>query len=61
VRALERNYLGVVIGVAGALTVVPPLEDLTAMFGLGLIVWFTWLGIVLLRSASEPANVESAS
>lgn|GEM_PF-1982155 len=48
-RAL--NYLGVVIGVAGILTVVPALEVLGAVFGLGLIVWFVWLGIVVLRAA----------
>ena len=56
-RALPRalNYLGVVAGGAGILTVVPILEVLGAVevlglvFGLGLIVWFVWLGIVLLR------------
>ena len=45
------NYLGLVLGVAGILhTAVPALETLGAVFGLGLIVWFVWLGIVLLRS-----------
>lgn len=43
------NYLGMVIGVAGILTVVPALEVLTAVFGLGQIVWFVWLGIIMLR------------
>lgn len=47
-RAL--NYLGVVIGVSGLLTVVPALEVLGLVFGLGLIVWLVWLGIVMLRS-----------
>jgi hypothetical protein len=46
-RAL--NYLGAVIGVAGILTVVPALEVLGAAFGLGFIVWFAWVGIVMLR------------
>ncbi len=46
-RAL--NALGAVIGVAGLLTVVPALEVLGAVFGLGLIAWFVWLGVVLLR------------
>jgi hypothetical protein len=27
-----------------------------AVFGLGLIVWFVWLGIILLRSASHSAG-----
>ena len=47
-RAL--NYFGVVIGVAGLLTVVPALEALGPVFGLGLIVWFVWVGIFLWRS-----------
>ena len=48
-RAL--NYLGMVIGVSGLLTIVPALEVLGAVFGLGLIVWFAWLGIVMLRGS----------
>ena len=43
------NYIGVVISVAGLVTVVPALEAVGAVFGLGLIVWLTWLGMVLLR------------
>ncbi len=43
------NYLGIVIGLAGILTVVPGLEVLTAVFGLGQILWFVWLGIAMLR------------
>ncbi len=43
------NYLGVVIGVAGIITLVPALEMIGAIFGLGLIVWFVWLGSVMLR------------
>ena len=52
-RAL--NYLGVVAGVAGLLTVVPPLKDLQIVFGLGSIVWFAWVGIVMLRSSPSAA------
>lgn len=58
-RAL--NYLGVVIGGAGVLTVIPPLGELGAVFGLGLIVWFIWVGNVMLRknpntSVSNPVR-----
>lgn len=53
-RAL--NYLGVALGVAGLLTVVPVFEVLTVIFGLGLIVWFAWAGLVLLRSASTTST-----
>ena len=53
-RAL--NYLGVAIGVAGILTVVPALGELGGtVFGLGFIVWFVGVGIVLLRGRPRPA------
>ncbi len=47
------NYLGVVIGVAGLLAVVPALEVLMFVFGLGGIVWFVWLGVVMLRGSQS--------
>ncbi len=43
------NYLGVLVGLAGILTVVPAFTALTDVFGLSQIVWFAWLGIVMLR------------
>ena len=37
-------------GLVGPVTVVPAAAELnTSVFGLGLIVWFTWLGVVLYR------------
>src|SRR5665648_630267 len=47
-RALPRLliYLGVVTGVAGILSVLV-LTALEAVYGLGLIIWFAWLGIVM--------------
>jgi hypothetical protein len=52
-RAL--NYLGVLAGVSGILTLVPALEIVGVIFGLGLIVWFVWVGIVMLRGSPSPA------
>lgn len=43
------SRLGVVAGAAGIVTVVPALEAVGALFGLGLIVWFAWAGVVMLR------------
>lgn len=43
------NYLGLVVGAAGMLTTLPPLGELAAVFGLGQIVWFAWLGVFMLR------------
>lgn len=45
-RAL--NLLGIICAAAGIITVVPGLEAVGIVFGLGLIVWFAWLGIVLI-------------
>ncbi len=46
---LGLNILGGVIGIAGLLTVVPAFEVFGAVFGLGFIVWFVWVGVVMLR------------
>jgi hypothetical protein len=50
------NYLGVVIGVAGILSAIPPLGELASVFGLAQIVWFIWLGVDLLRN--RPGEAE---
>lgn len=44
------NILGLVIGAVGILTLMPVLNALVGIFGVGQIIWFVWLGIVLLRS-----------
>ena len=45
-----RNIVGLLLGAAGLLNPTPGLTDLlTGVFGLGQIVWFVWLGSVLLR------------
>jgi len=52
------NILGGIIGLAGIVSIVPGLGDIGGMvFGLGQIVWFIWLGIVMLRNS--PATVAS--
>lgn len=54
------NYLGVVMGVAGFVTVVPALEGVGAAFGVGLAVWFIAVGMDLLTvgdgSPEQPAS-----
>ena len=51
--ALPRslNYLGVALGVTGILTLIPAFVEATESmaFGLGIIVWSVWLGVVMLR------------
>jgi hypothetical protein len=48
------NLLGTAIGAAGILTLIPPLTEAAGIFfGLGMIIWFAWLGGVFLRKNSE--------
>lgn len=49
-RALPRvlNYLGLVIGGAGVISVVLAALGLMVVYGVGLIIWLVWVGIVLL-------------
>ncbi|OQA13530.1 MAG: hypothetical protein BWY63_03438 [Chloroflexi bacterium ADurb.Bin360] len=44
-------YLGVLLGIAGILTLVPTwAETMVMIFGPGMIVWSVWVGIVMLRT-----------
>jgi len=53
------SWLGVAIGAAGLLSVVPALRDLAYGFGLLQIVWFAWLGVAMLRTTSRQADAAS--
>jgi hypothetical protein len=55
------NWLGVAIGAAGLLSVVPALSEAAYGFGLLVIVWFAWLGIAMLRAPSRAAAPTSAA
>jgi len=44
------NWLGILIGFAGIVSVVPPLLDAAYVFGLLEIVWLIWMGTVMLRT-----------
>ncbi len=54
------NILGVLIGTVGIITIIPALNALVAVFGLGQIIWFIWLGIVLLRSNPSMVTLQNA-
>lgn len=43
------NYLGVVVGLIGIVSTIPGLSDLAGLFGMGQIIWFVWLAIIMLR------------
>ena len=57
-RSLPRSlgWLGLVVGLAGLLSIVPPLSVTAYLFGLLSILWFAWLGIAMLRSAAGSAQ-----
>lgn len=48
------NYFGVFIGLAGLVSVLPGLvNDVGVVFGAGQIIWFIWLGIILLKNSKQ--------
>ncbi len=50
------NIIGLGVGAVGIISLVPGLTDsLVGIFGLGQIIWFVWLGIVLLRTKASQA------
>ena len=58
------SWLGVAIGAAGLLSVVPALSDVAYGFGLLVIVWFAWLGFVMVRTPARvaaPASITTTT
>jgi hypothetical protein len=53
------NILGLLVGAVGIVSVFPGLADLTAGFGLIQIIWFVWIGMVLLRGDPGTTAQES--
>jgi len=49
------GWLGVVIGVVGLASVVPPLHDGAYAFGLLQIAWFVWIGVALVTTKARVA------
>lgn len=45
------NLFGMLVGAAGIVTLVPALADVGAIFGLGIIAWYIWVGIALMRAS----------
>lgn len=53
------NILGLLVGAVGLFSILPGLTALTGVFGLGQMIWFVWLGMMLLRS--HPARTAQKS
>lgn len=58
VNGLPRwlNYLGVLVGMIGIISTIPGLSNLAGLFGMSQVLWFVWLGMVLLQSSSTASN-----
>ncbi|PKQ19540.1 MAG: hypothetical protein CVT66_09480 [Actinobacteria bacterium HGW-Actinobacteria-6] len=54
------GWLGIIVGVTGLTSVVPPLHDAAYAFGLLQIVWFVWVGVSLLRIRATAAETSSS-
>jgi len=50
------NVLGVVIGAVGIISVLPGLNNLASIFGMLQLIWFVWVGIVMLRKKPNLVN-----
>ncbi|MEZ4867044.1 MAG: hypothetical protein R3C14_37320 [Caldilineaceae bacterium] len=55
------NVLGLLVGVVGIVSTVPVLNGLVGVFGLSQLLWFVWVGIVLLRGSPTPVLRQSPS
>ena len=44
------NYLGLLIGASGIAMTVPAIAAVGTLFGIGMIGWFLWVGVVLVRT-----------
>lgn len=47
------NALGLIVGALGVLTIDQDVPALKAGFGLGQVIWFVWLGFLLIGSAKQ--------
>ncbi|GAA5529859.1 DUF4386 family protein [Herpetosiphon gulosus] len=47
------NYLGLLIGAAGIAMTIPAIAAVGTLFGVGMIGWFLWVGVVLIRMKDE--------
>lgn len=56
------GYLGVFLGIAGSLTMIPAIaEPMFMIFGPGTMIWSVWVGIVILRRSPVSATKKSTA
>jgi hypothetical protein len=53
------NYLGFLVGAAGAASAIPLLGEIGGMvFGLGQIIWFVWIGILMVADGNPKKSID---
>jgi hypothetical protein len=59
-KALPKllSWFGIIVGVAGLASVVPPLHNTSIAFGLMLIVWLIWLGTILTTTKTTATRAD---
>lgn len=55
------GMLGMIVGIAGLVSVVPPLHGIAFAFGLLQIVWFAWTGVVLINTRTGASRAARTS
>lgn len=51
--SLSLNLNGIIVSIAGTLTIIPSLDFMASIFGLTQIIWFIWVGIVIIQTSSK--------
>lgn len=54
------DFIGMLVGVAGLVTIAPPLALAGAVFGVGQILWFIWVGTLLIRGSEDRSDAPIA-
>jgi hypothetical protein len=55
-RAL--NLLGLLAGAVGIVSILPGLNDLAGLFGISQMIWFVWLGLILIRHRANTGDIQ---
>ncbi len=51
------NILGMIVGAIGIISIIPVLNDIVGLFGIGQIVWFIWMGIYLISTKVDTTDI----
>lgn len=55
------SYWTIGIGILGVISILPPLNLLGALFGIGQIIWFLWIGRIFLSKTYNKKQKKTSS